>query len=96
LYKYGFPNEQKTVYIVDMCILCTLNSSVGDQDPYFLGLPDPDPYPDPAPSIIKQKYLRKTFKPPVLYDFSSLKNYVNVASKSNKQKNLLQDPIRIR
>jgi hypothetical protein len=46
----------------------------------FLGLPDPDslvrgmdPDPDPDPSIIKN-----------LLDFLSLKNYVNVPSKSNK------------
>jgi hypothetical protein len=42
---------------------------------------DPDPLirgtgPDPDPSIIK-----------LLYDFLSLKNDVNVPSKSNKQKN---------
>jgi hypothetical protein len=52
----------------------------------FLGILAPDP------SIIKQikiKIARKTFIPTVLwllYDFSSLKN-VNVALKSNKQKN---------
>jgi hypothetical protein len=36
------------------------------------------------------KIVRKTFIPPilgVLYDFLSLKNDVNVVSKSNKQKN---------
>ncbi len=62
----------------------------------FLGLPDPDPLvrgmdPDPAldpdPSIIMQNsktnldsYYFITF-----FDFLSLKNDVNVASKSNKQ-----------
>jgi hypothetical protein len=54
----------------------------------FLGLPDPlvrgmDPYPDP--SIIKQKYLGKTFISTVLlllYDFLSFKNDVNASSKS--------------
>ncbi len=62
----------------------------------FLGLPDPDLLargtdPDPDPSIIKQKRVRTTLIPTVLWllsDFLSLKNYVNVASKSNKQKNL--------
>jgi hypothetical protein len=47
-----------------------------------------DPYPDPC--IINQKYLKKTLTPTVLrllFDFLSLKNDVNVPSKSNKQKN---------
>ncbi len=50
----------------------------------FLGLPDPDP------SIIKQKKVKKTLIPTVLWlflDFLSLKNDVKVPSKSNKQKN---------
>jgi hypothetical protein len=54
----------------------------------FLGLQDPD-------SLVRGKDLakivRKTFIPPViglLYDFLSVKNDVNVALKSNKQKNL--------
>jgi hypothetical protein len=54
----------------------------------FLGLPDrePDPLvrgmdPDPDPYIIMQKYYFVT-----LFDFFSLENYVNVSSKSNKQK----------
>jgi hypothetical protein len=47
----------------------------------FLGLPDPDPRvrgmdPDPDLSILW------------LFDFLSLKNDVNVVSKSNKQKKL--------
>jgi hypothetical protein len=46
-----------------------------DQELMFLGLPDPDPL---VPSIIKQKY-----------DFLSLKNDVNIPSKSKKQKYLL-------
>jgi hypothetical protein len=60
----------------------------------ILGLPDPHPDPlvrdtdpDPAPSVIK-KIVRKTSIPTVLcflYDFSSMKNDVNVPSKSNKQ-----------
>jgi hypothetical protein len=57
----------------------------------FLCLPDPDPLvrgidPDPNPSVI----IRKTLIPPVfllLLDFLSLKNYINVPSKSNKKKN---------
>ncbi len=67
----------------------------------FLGLPDPDPLvrgmdpdtdpdldPDPDPSIIMQKIVRKTYYFVTLFDFVSLKNDVNVASKSNKQKKL--------
>jgi hypothetical protein len=56
----------------------------------FLGLPDPLVWgTDPDPSIIKQKLVRKTLITTVLqlrYDFLSLKNDANVASKSNKQK----------
>ncbi len=58
--------------------------------PMFLGHPDPLVWgPDPDPSIIKQ-IVRKTLIPTVLwllYDCLSLKNDVNVAGKSNKQKN---------
>jgi hypothetical protein len=62
----------------------------------FLTFPDPDSLvlgTDPAsvPSIIKQKKVRKTLISTVLrllYDFLSLKNGVNVASKSTKQNNL--------
>ncbi len=62
----------------------------------FLGLPDTDPLVrgtdvDPNPSIIKQKLVRKTLILTVLrllFDFLSLKNYVNVASKSKNPKNL--------
>jgi hypothetical protein len=53
----------------------------------FLGLPDPDPETDP--SISKQKYEEKYSIPTVLWlvlDFLSLKNDVNVPSKTNKQK----------
>jgi hypothetical protein len=61
----------------------------------FLGLLDPDPLllvrgtdPDPDPSVIKQE------KPEILlfsllYDFLSLKNDVNVASKVISQKTWL-------
>jgi hypothetical protein len=69
----------------------------------FLGLPDPDPLvrgmnpdPDPAGSgsgsfyhhakIVKKNLDSSYFL--TLFDFLSLKNYVNVASKSNKQKKL--------
>jgi hypothetical protein len=57
----------------------------------FLGLLDPDPKvrgTDPDSSIIKLNS-KKNLNPTVLwllYDFLSLKNYVDVASKSNKQK----------
>jgi hypothetical protein len=71
----------------------------------FLGLPDPDPLVrdmDPDPSTIKHQakivrktfiLIRKTFIPHaflLLYDFLSLKNDVNVASKSKKTKNLVK------
>jgi hypothetical protein len=62
----------------------------------FLGILDPDPDPfvrDPDPSITNQKYVvRKALIPTVLWhlcDVLSLKNEVNAASKSNKQKNLI-------
>jgi hypothetical protein len=42
---------------------------------------------DPDPSIIKQKYLIPTLLG-LLYDFLTLKNDVNIASKSYKQKTL--------
>jgi hypothetical protein len=54
--------------------------------------PDPDPAPDPDPSIIMQNS-KKNFDSyyfVTLFDFLSLKNDVNVASKSNKQKKLSQ------
>jgi hypothetical protein len=60
----------------------------------FLGLPDPDPDPlvrgmDPAPapdpSIIVQKNLDSYYFV-TLFTFFSLKNDVNLPSKSNKQK----------
>jgi hypothetical protein len=62
----------------------------------FLGLPDPDPDPlvrgmdpDPDPFIIVQKYKNSkknldSYYVVTLFDFLSLKNDVNVASKSNK------------
>ncbi len=61
----------------------------------FLGLPDPDPlvkrYGFGSESFYPQaKLVRKTMIPTVLrllYDFLSFKIYVNVPSKSNKQKN---------
>jgi hypothetical protein len=60
----------------------------------FLGLLDPDPDPlverDRSGSFYHQaKILRKSLVPTIswlLYDFLSLKNKVNVPSKSNKTK----------
>jgi hypothetical protein len=55
-----------------------------DLDPLVRGMD-----PDPDPSVIKQ-IVRKTLTPIVLrllFYFLSLKNDVNVTSKSNKQKN---------
>jgi hypothetical protein len=63
----------------------------------FLGLPDPDPLvrvmdpaPDPDPSISckNSKKNLDSFYFVTLCDFLSLKNDVNVPSKSNKQKKL--------
>ncbi len=57
--------------------------------------PDPlvrDPAPDPGPLNHQAKIVRKTLIPTVLwllYYFLSLKNDVNVTSKSNKQKNVV-------
>ncbi len=53
----------------------------------FLGLPDPDPLvrgmdPDPDPENLDSYYFV------TIFDFLSLKNDVNVPSKSNKQKKL--------
>jgi hypothetical protein len=55
----------------------------------FLGLPDPDP--DPAILLSSCKNSKKNLNSYYfvsLFDFLSLKNDVNVASKSNKQKKL--------
>ncbi len=74
------------------------SSNVADPDPsdpypMFLGLLDPDPNPlvrctDPDPYMYHQaKLVRKTLIPTVLlllFDFLSLKNDVNVISKSYK------------
>jgi hypothetical protein len=68
----------------------------------FLGLLDPDPDPlvrgmDPGGSgsfYHQANILRKTLIPTVLgllFDFLSLKNYVNVPSKSNNWKNFFLD-----
>jgi hypothetical protein len=54
----------------------------------FLGLPDPDPLvrgTNADPSIIKENN-KKTSIPTVSLLVYILKNYVNVPSKSNKQK----------
>ncbi len=68
-------------------VFFSLKTSVADpdpSDPNVLGLLDPDPNPDP--SIITQK-VRKTLISTVLwllFDFLSLKNDINVRSKSNR------------
>ncbi len=62
-----------------------------DPDPLVRGMdPDPDPALDPDPSIIVQKSKKNldSYYFVTLFDFVSLKNDVNVASKSNKQKKL--------
>jgi hypothetical protein len=64
----------------------------------FLGFPDPDPDPlvigmdpdpDPLSSCKNSKKDLDSYYFVTLFDFSSLKNYVNIPSKSNKQKNFL-------
>ncbi len=75
--------------------------SVPDPDPpnpRVFGLPDPDQLvrgmdPDPAPSIImknNKKNLESNYFVTLLslFEFLSLKNNVNVPSKSSKQKKL--------
>jgi hypothetical protein len=62
-----------------------------DPDPLVRGMdPDPDPAPDPDPSVIMKnsKKTRDSYYFVTLFDLLSLKNGVNVASKSNKQKKL--------
>jgi hypothetical protein len=61
----------------------------------FCDLPDPDPLvrgidQDQDPSIIMQKYEEnlESYHFVTLFDFLSLKNNVNIPSKSNKQKKL--------
>jgi hypothetical protein len=61
----------------------------------FLGLPDPDPLvrdmdpdPDSSSSCKNSKKNLDSYYFVTLFDFLSLKNDVNVASKSNKQKKL--------
>jgi hypothetical protein len=52
----------------------------------FLGLPDPDP--DPYIIMQNSKNNLDSYYFVTLFDFLSLKNDVNVPSKSNKQKKL--------
>ena len=62
-----------------------------DPDPLVRGMdPDPDPALDPDPSIIMQisKKNLDSYYFVTLIDFLSLKNDVNVPSKSNEQKKL--------
>ncbi len=63
----------------------------------FFGLPDPDPdplvrgmNPDPDPSSSCKNNMKnlESYYFVTIFDFLSLKNNVNVPSKSNKQKNL--------
>ncbi len=64
----------------------------------FPGLLDPDPLvrgmdPDPDPFIVKQKYSKKNlgfYCFVTSFDFLSLKNDVNVPSKSNMQKHFFK------
>jgi hypothetical protein len=78
------PADGSTVGFLQRHVLLSLppQASVADPDPdpHVLGLPDPDP------SIVMQKPCFYYFV--TLFDFLSLKNDVNVASKCNKQKKL--------
>ncbi len=69
-----------------------LGLAAPDPDLLVRGMdPVPDPAPDPNQDPSTSKIVRKTLIPTVLrllFDFLSLKNYVNVPSISNKQKNL--------
>jgi hypothetical protein len=64
----------------------------------FFGLPDPDPLvrdldPDPDPLVRYMDPDKKNLEPRyfvTLFDFLSLKNNVNVPSKSNKQKKCIK------
>jgi hypothetical protein len=61
-----------------------------DPDPLVRGM-DPDPALDPDPDLSSYKNNKKNLESyyfVTLFDFLSLKNNVNVPSKSNKQKKL--------
>jgi hypothetical protein len=58
-----------------------------DPDPLVRGM-DPDPALDPDPSSCKNKKNLESYYFVTLFDFLSLKNNVNVPSKSNKLKKL--------
>jgi len=55
-----------------------------DTDPLIRGM-DSDTAPDPDPSIIMQKILRKTL---ILFEFLCFKKNVNVGYNKNKHKKL--------
>ncbi len=60
-----------------------------DPDPLVRGVdPDPDPALDPDPDCKNSKKNLDSYYLVTRFDFLSLKNDVNVASKSNKQKKL--------
>jgi hypothetical protein len=70
---------------------CFLGLPDLDPDPLVRGMdPDPDPALDPDPSIIMKNSKKnlESYYFVTLFDFSSLKNDVNVASNSNEQKKL--------
>jgi hypothetical protein len=58
-----------------------------DPDPLVRGM-DPDPSPDPSIIMKNSKKNLDSYYFMTLFDFLSLKNDVNVAPKSNKQKKL--------
>jgi hypothetical protein len=60
--------------------------SLPDPGPLVRGMdPDPVPDPDPSSSCKNSKKNLDSYNFVTLYDFLSLKNDVNVPSKSNKQ-----------
>ncbi len=82
----GFRSKFKANVTVVVRIHMFLGLLDPDLDPLVRGMdPDPDPALDPDPSTVMQKYGKKNLDPyhfVNLFDFLSLKNDVNVASKS--------------
>ncbi len=87
-----FFSERVQIGILELSIqIRTQESSVADPDPYVFEPPGSG-FISPEPILLSSsKNRKKNLDPSVLwllYDFLSLKNDVNVSSKSNKQKNL--------
>jgi hypothetical protein len=76
---------------------CALDSDL--QDPFFLDLPDPCPFLFEQIWILLFSFVTKPWLLPtvmrLLYDFLSLKNDVNVPSKSDTQKNFCASVLKV-